>query len=97
MEKDQKTNTTDNYNFYDRHTYIWTWRLYDRHGPEGRVGEKKGPRQEVQWPLVYVFDFVKDVWNVKFSTRRKKTVFFKRFSHVTFHHKTVFTNMTFTT
>ena len=30
----------DNHNFYDRHTYIRTWRLYDHPGPEGKVGEK---------------------------------------------------------
>ena len=27
------------YNIYDRQAYIQTWRLYDRHSPEGPVGE----------------------------------------------------------
>ena len=57
------------------------------------------PRQEVQWPLVYVLDFVKDVWKVKvFNQEPKKQVFFcKCFFQVTVHHKTVHTNVTFTT
>ena len=33
----------NNYNFCDRHTDRQTWRLYDRPGPEGRVGENKDP------------------------------------------------------
>ena len=42
MKKDEKPDTLaviDDYNFHDRHTCIQTWRLYDRPGPEGRVGE----------------------------------------------------------
>ena len=42
MKKDDKPDTLaviDNYNFYDRHTYIRTWQLFDRPGPEGQVGE----------------------------------------------------------
>ena len=43
MKKDKKLDNLaiiNNYNFYERHTYIRTWRLYDQPGPEGRVGEK---------------------------------------------------------
>ena len=38
----------------DKHTYIRTWQLYDRPGPEGRIGEK-GPKhiwQSVNLPLL---------------------------------------------
>ena len=41
------TKKPDNYavnntcNFYDRHTYIWTWQHSDQPGPEGRVGENQ--------------------------------------------------------
>ena len=40
MKKDEKPDSSaviDNYNFYDRQTYIQTWQLYDRPGPEGQV------------------------------------------------------------
>ena len=42
MKKEDKPDTLaviDIYNFYDTHTYTWTWQLYDRPGPEGQVGE----------------------------------------------------------
>ena len=41
MKKDDKPDTLaviNNYNFYERHTHLRTWQLYNR--PEGRVGEK---------------------------------------------------------
>ena len=48
MKKDKKPDTLadiDNYNFCDRHTDIHTdrrtWQLYDRPGPEDRVGENR--------------------------------------------------------
>ena len=44
MKNDTKPDTLaviNNYNFNDRHTHIRTWRLYDRPGPEGRVGENE--------------------------------------------------------
>ena len=47
MKKDQNSDhlaIIDDYNFCDTHTYTHTdrqtWRLYDRPGPEGQVGEK---------------------------------------------------------
>ena len=39
----------NNYNFYDTHTYIRTWRLNDQPGPEGRVGENH--MVFVKWPF----------------------------------------------
>ena len=46
MKKDEKPDTLaviNNYYFFDRHTHIHTdsqtWRLYERPGPEGRLGE----------------------------------------------------------
>ena len=47
MKKDVKPDTfavINNYNFYDRHTDRRTWRLYDRPGPEDRVGENQANR-----------------------------------------------------
>ena len=43
-KRDRKHDTLvviDDYNFYDRHTERQKWRLYDRPGPEGVVGENR--------------------------------------------------------
>ena len=66
-------------------THTWTWQIYDQPSPECRGDEKKcrniqGHRQELQWPLVNVSDFVNDVWNVKvFNLEQKSHVFLKWF------------------
>ena len=39
MKKDKKPDTLAVINNYDNHTHIQTWRLYDRPGSEGRVGQ----------------------------------------------------------
>ena len=79
------------------HPHTRTWPLYDQPGSESRVGEKWGPCQEVQWPLVYVLDFVKCVLKVKVFNKEPKKCFLQKKIHETVHHKTVYTNVTFTT
>ena len=42
MKKDNHPDTlavVDNYNYYDKETHTPTWRLYDRPGSEGQVGQ----------------------------------------------------------
>ena len=54
-ERQKKTDTLavlDNYNFCNKHTYTRTWRLYDRPGPEGHVGENIIILPNPQSPLI---------------------------------------------
>ena len=52
MKEDEQNTLAiiDNYNFYDTHTYTWTWRLYDRLAQSAESEEKNAIKAKYWLP-----------------------------------------------